>query len=67
MLGCEQRRPGNEPSLKRPGQIIEDLEPDERASETVMGTAGESQDDKHELSSATSCGSPAQRSRTGPC
>ena len=49
----EQRTPGNEPTLKRPEDFIEDLDPDERESETVMGglkltgVDGETKDDKH--------------------
>lgn len=42
----EQQAPGSEPTLKRPGEIIEDLELDERTSATVQGgdgIAGESQ------------------------
>jgi hypothetical protein len=47
----EQRTPGHEPTLRRPEESIEDLEPDERASEAVQGgglnlpgVAGESMD-----------------------
>lgn len=51
----EQRTPGREPTLKRPEEFIEDLEPDERDSEAVTGGLGlkldgvdkESPDSKH--------------------
>lgn len=41
----DEQAPGNEPVLERSGEIIEDLEPDERESETVLGggIAGETQ------------------------